>query len=263
MQKSICQVEGCDRPIRTAPYCSLHYQRVRAKGEPGPAAPLSQRGRMCSVDGCDSRHEAHGFCAMHLRRARKTGTPGGPESQRYGGPCIFDGCGKIAIARKLCDGHYRQHRRGEALTPLSESWKGRGLDRDSQGRKECRDCRQWLTLDNYGIQKRNADGLTTYCDACNWRRHAGFAYGINRERYEEMLTEQGGGCAICGSSNPGGRVTRFSVDHDHSCCPGRRSCGSCVRGLLCTPCNQGIGVLGDDPERLEAAARYLRGRGQR
>lgn len=75
-------------------------------------------------------------------------------------------------------------------------------------------------------------------------------------QYEAMLEAQGGGCAICGSPPPtDGRA--LAVDHDHSCCPGRRSCGRCVRGLLCMHCNQGIGRLGDDPDRLRLAADYL------
>jgi hypothetical protein len=74
-------------------------------------------------------------------------------------------------------------------------------------------------------------------------------YGISLEEYERMLACQGGRCAICGSTDPCGKPT-FAVDHDHVT-------GE-VRALLCNKCNPAIGMLGDDPERLEAAARYLR-----
>lgn len=70
-----------------------------------------------------------------------------------------------------------------------------------------------------------------------------------------MLEAQGGGCAICGTP-PNGR--RLSVDHDHSCCPGVKTCGKCVGGLLCNRCNVGIGNLQDSPEILERALAYLR-----
>jgi len=81
-------------------------------------------------------------------------------------------------------------------------------------------------------------------------------YGVTVEQYDALLAAQGGGCAICGSKDPRGRG-RFHVDHDHSCCPGQKSCGQCVRGLLCGGCNPGLGAFGDDPERLIAAAAYL------
>ena len=80
--------------------------------------------------------------------------------------------------------------------------------------------------------------------------------GMTPERYEEMLASQGGVCAICRGDDPG-TGKRFAIDHDHSCCPGRRSCGKCVRGLLCQKCNRGLGLFNDDPERLEAAVRFL------
>ena len=51
-----------------------------------------------------------------------------------------------------------------------------------------------------------------------------------------------------------------AVDHDHTCCPAGRSCGSCVRGILCRKCNVAIGYLKDDAGYAEAAARYLRQR---
>lgn len=87
-------------------------------------------------------------------------------------------------------------------------------------------------------------------------------YGITVERYQEMLDAQGGGCGICGrleTYTVGGKPMRLSVDHDHSCCPGRKSCGDCVRGLLCNNCNKGIGLLGHSHEVLTKAASYVRG----
>jgi hypothetical protein len=84
-------------------------------------------------------------------------------------------------------------------------------------------------------------------------------YGIEWERYEQMLADQGGVCAICGAPPKGGRTSssRLHVDHDHGCCPGTKSCGECVRGLLCSNCNMAVGLLKDDPKILTAALRYV------
>lgn len=81
-------------------------------------------------------------------------------------------------------------------------------------------------------------------------------YNITVEDYKQMMEAQGGVCAICGGPNPDGR--RLHVDHDHECCGERgRSCGKCVRGLLCTRCNQGLGSFMDSPEVLRNAIAYL------
>lgn len=79
-------------------------------------------------------------------------------------------------------------------------------------------------------------------------------YGLTEQEYDELSTSQGGVCAICGNPCPSGR--RLAVDHDHGCCPGRISCGKCLRGLLCTPCNQHLGIL-EDVEWIKAAQQYL------
>ena len=81
------------------------------------------------------------------------------------------------------------------------------------------------------------------------------AYGISLAEYKERLERQGGVCAVCGGVDRFNRA--LSVDHDHSCCPSRQSCGNCVRGLLCTDCNRAIGIMSDDPIRLMAAAAYV------
>lgn len=80
-------------------------------------------------------------------------------------------------------------------------------------------------------------------------------YGITEDDYQRMLREQEGKCAICGTTDPRlalptrSKSDRFCVDHDHA--TGR------VRGLLCSPCNTGLGHFGDNTETMAAAVRYL------
>ncbi|WP_408995898.1 endonuclease domain-containing protein [Streptomyces scabiei] len=79
---------------------------------------------------------------------------------------------------------------------------------------------------------------------------------VSRDKYRAMLAAQGGVCAVCKGPDPSGRA--LAVDHDHRCCPERgKSCGKCIRGLLCGPCNMSIGHMGDNADRLRAAAAYL------
>lgn len=75
------------------------------------------------------------------------------------------------------------------------------------------------------------------------------AYGLTPVQYDELLLAQGGACALCRSTDPQHWSGRFQVDHDHQT--------DAVRGLLCAPCNGGLGLLGDTPERLQAALDYI------
>ena len=79
-------------------------------------------------------------------------------------------------------------------------------------------------------------------------------YGMNQEDYDELLVKQAGTCAICkGLPKQGSRLV---VDHDHKCCPSHNSCGSCVRGLLCTPCNVWLGQY-ENVDWVNNAKEYL------
>jgi len=79
-------------------------------------------------------------------------------------------------------------------------------------------------------------------------------FNMTLAEYRAMLNDQGGVCAICKS--PPGRKA-LAVDHDWSCCPGKTSCGDCVRGLLCENCNTALGKFKDDIGILYDAALYL------
>ncbi len=82
--------------------------------------------------------------------------------------------------------------------------------------------------------------------------------GMTVEQYLALLASANGMCAICGSTEVGSaNKARMSVDHDHRCCPGDKSCGKCIRGVICNRCNTGLARFDDDPDRLLAAAAYL------
>ena len=93
-----------------------------------------------------------------------------------------------------------------------------------------------------GVKQRRAAGHNLKCN-----------YGLSLKDYEDMLVSQGGGCAVCGRE-PGDR--RLHVDHDHACCAGKKSCGKCVRGLLCVTCNVWLGFF-ENAEWVESVEQYL------
>lgn len=86
-------------------------------------------------------------------------------------------------------------------------------------------------------------------------RRVARVYSLTPEQYAALYEAQGRRCAICRRAT--GATRRLAVDHDHSCCPGPTSCGRCVRGLLCGPCNDGLAHARDDPEHFRRAIAYL------
>jgi recombination endonuclease VII len=117
---------------------------------------------------------------------------------------------------------------------------------------KCKDCYNTY-MRNYMAKRRKYD------EGAYRNNYLLKKYGITADQYEAMLSDQNGRCAICGTDQPG-QTKWFEVDHDHACCPKKGSCGACVRGLLCTGCNSGISRFQDDPDRMEAAAAYVRAR---
>jgi len=65
------------------------------------------------------------------------------------------------------------------------------------------------------------------------------------ELFALALDIQKGACAICGAP----LIKSRHADHDHST--------GAPRGLLCAPCNMGLGSFKDDEARLLAAIKYL------
>lgn len=145
--------------------------------------------------------------------------------------------------------------------------------------KRCSTCKETKPREEFYRQTGTFDSLQTKCKTCSlrqqdeWRRRnlkkeserqkkfrkenprrfkdykLKQAYKVPYGTYEILLKAQGGKCAICGTTNPGGRGD-FHVDHCHDT--------NAIRGLLCHGCNVGIGSLQHDPKVILAAAEYLR-----
>jgi len=126
--------------------------------------------------------------------------------------------------------------------------------------KVCVACQVDKPPSDFYRMSTSRDGLQSYCKPCNRSRRRDALireHGLTPERFAQMVIDQGGKCAICGLSPRRQGTVTWVIDHNHDCCPGETGCGDCVRGLLCNGCNRAMGMFGDDPDALLAAAAYL------
>lgn len=128
----------------------------------------------------------------------------------------------------------------------------------AEGFKRCTKCELSKSIEDFSPSKTGWRGVAARCRLCQAKiavetrdavairaYHLKTNYGLTVEEYDELLQKQGGVCAIC--SNPP-KAQSLHVDHDPKCCPRTRgkqgtikTCGKCIRGLVCYPCN---GLLG-------------------
>ena len=142
--------------------------------------------------------------------------------------------------------------------------------------KACTKCRRELPLSGFHRNSAQPGGRHSICRDCKNSAAAGYyqrwspeqralhrsrvlrsRYGIEYDFVKALYERQEGCCAICGTpgempASPEKRKAPkgvLCVDHSHET-------GE-VRGLLCRPCNQGLGYFSDDVVRMAAAMSYL------
>lgn len=128
--------------------------------------------------------------------------------------------GPVAPGPRAC-------RRCEAVKPPEDFYEQTG---NGRRKRTCKACIAELNAARY-----RASGA----DEVRYSR-----YSISRPVYLAMLAGSGGRCAICAE-----QMSPPNIDHDHST--------GAVRGLLCGPCNTGIGLLRDRIDILQLSLIHI------
>lgn len=140
--------------------------------------------------------------------------------------------------------------------------------------KYCKKCDAFKPHSEFSPSKKAKNGLQSYCKPCcsayalKWyekNKHRVAArtqqrrprrrsillqskYGINLYQWTAIFNAQGKSCAICGIKELPEKI-QWATDHDHKT-------GE-IRGILCPPCNTGLGFFEDSITNLNRAIEYL------
>lgn len=141
--------------------------------------------------------------------------------------------------------------------------------------KECNKCKQVKETSSFAVSRAEIDGLQRTCRKCAKAIYKAYKenqktcsdeeqqtvkdriretkykmkYGLTLEQFDKMREEQDYRCYICSSHEVENRHKVLYIDHDHDT-------GE-VRKLLCSKCNQGLGLFNDSSGLLAKAAKYL------
>ncbi len=116
----------------------------------------------------------------------------------------------------------------------------------------------------FGKHKNGRSGLRSKCKKCDIVQttaynkknprvkrdiHFRHRYGITIDIYDAMVEQQNHRCAIC-LTHQTKLIKQLHLDHSHK--------NGKVRGLLCEPCNHGLGRFRDDILIMTMAIDYLK-----
>lgn len=159
----------------------------------------------------------------YCKECRKSSTLVSHRGGKRKPDCVEENCNSKNYANGLCKMHYERFRRN-GHTGLS----------------------------NKGMKSYNGQPYEKVREA-----HLTRVFKITTKEYEEMSKD---GCEICGIKELPHK--KLHVDHDHKHCNGQKSCGLCVRGILCDRCNGTVGLyekgkLRDDYPMKNDIIRYV------
>lgn len=127
-------------------------------------------------------------------------------------------------------------------------------------KRKCKKCGETKLVSQFYIKKCKANKHNRFnspCKKCSDKNridgymknyHIRRNFGLLPHQFKSMMESQDYKCAICGIHRDNYNK-EFAIDHCHN--TGK------IRGLLCTNCNTGIGMLQDNIEILNSAIKYL------
>lgn len=218
----------------------------------------------CKIDGCTSKARQRGRCKRHYKLWRKENPEPSQhrepehrkpfsvndyrsawESRKKGGTLGEDWLNLFDFAKGVHPKPGPNHtlcriRHSEPYGPSNFVWREKIIRQEGESSSD------------FALRQR-VEQLTRFP---NFERDRMLRrrYGITQVQYDKLLSDQNGGCAICGrpetSMGRTKKVKCLAVDHCHET--------GAVRGLLCYYCNVTLGKMGESVERLEAMIRYLK-----
>lgn len=140
-----------------------------------------------------------------------------------------------------------------------------GSDRESRvlvalKQKRCSRCKITKPYSEFYPRGKYVTAMCVVCSKEHYEENKDYIREMRRKQrlglpvgtYGYLAGFYGNKCGICGTTEPMGTGSgsgQFSIDHDHRT--------GLVRGLLCTNCNVGIGMLQHKTSLLKNAIEYL------
>ena len=149
--------------------------------------------------------------------------------------CDVPECDSAIRSGLYCGAHGVQNSRHGTPTPI----------------RNCVSCYEPYRLIGCGITHRY------YCPSCVllWYKHFDgtipdkqrarlYNHNLSILNFDELYEVTDGCCSLCfyRPVKTDSKIYSLHIDHDHSCCPEKGSCGKCIRGLLCGNCNRLLGT---------------------
>lgn len=250
-----CSVDGCDKEAHAKSWCRTHWTRMHLYGRLDKIKGIEKG--LCKVDGCTNPIKGKGLCANHYQRNRKYGrTDKIQKSSKTIHPFYhlwferkqnedlwdewLDFWTFVKDISPKPEGNYFLAKIHEGpYGPLNFKWIEKLHKEDFETEKD------WFARKWEDRRSRNPDE--------EYDRNLKRQFGINLNKYKEMLWLQNDVCAICKQKETftylGDRIKRLAVDHCHN--------SKKIRELLCHRCNVVLGSIKDDIELLDKLKAYL------